>query len=184
VLIHTELKLVLYIHAPRAIPHRLFDAMASGCIPVVFSDSLAFPFPSFLDWSEFVVQLDEKLLDDPTKLARYPYSALFRRPLTPSCCTSQSALDELEHNTARATHMRERLAVFRECFLYPPPAYLHEIVDEIEHNKAKTKEGKWWYKDGGRDVKCKANLFDMLLVEVHRTAPSIQRMEVAGSAYF
>ncbi|EER01965.1 hypothetical protein Pmar_PMAR007658, partial [Perkinsus marinus ATCC 50983] len=38
---------------------RIFDAIISGCIPVVLSNAIVFPFESLLDWSLFTIKLPE-----------------------------------------------------------------------------------------------------------------------------
>ncbi len=44
---------------------RLFDAIMSGCIPVVLSNAIVFPFESDLDWSLFTLKLPESFAAGP-----------------------------------------------------------------------------------------------------------------------
>ena len=50
---------LLWLHLPTAHAHRIYEAIAAGCIPVIIADRLQLPFARRLAWPTFSVRITE-----------------------------------------------------------------------------------------------------------------------------
>ena len=67
--------------------HRIYEAIAAGCIPVIIADRLQLPFARRLAWPSFSVRIAEaEALADPLAIVRTvsPPSPPMPSPPTPS----------------------------------------------------------------------------------------------------
>ncbi|KAF4659388.1 ribosomal 40S subunit protein S18B, partial [Perkinsus chesapeaki] len=75
---------------------RIFDAIVSGCIPVVLSNAIVFPFESILDWSQFTLKLPESyVLTKPEEIVNLLRGIVGNPPL----------LSRLQNNLYVVSHM-------------------------------------------------------------------------------
>ena len=79
---------------------RLYEAIASGCAPVVVSDEFRLPFGSWLDYDAFSLRLPEKCLS----------------------AGGASARAALEAEEAAGSKLRRQATAVRDLFLYDAPA--------------------------------------------------------------
>ncbi|KAK3237865.1 hypothetical protein CYMTET_52094 [Cymbomonas tetramitiformis] len=93
---------------------RVFDALLTGCIPVVISDDIEFPFEDFLPYDKFTIKLSEEQV---VKRQDYVESTLREIP--------QASLEQ----------KLEQIREVREVFLYDKGHALNGILWQLHRKK-------------------------------------------------